>query len=181
MYDVKTLIEKMKTIANIKSNIELASLLNVSYNTLNTWIKRHKLPQEVLIDFCNQYSCSLDFLVLNQNSTTTSPSPTAASATIKKQVATTKEESAIDTFTFWGSYKELNIKPGDTIELSKSTMHSLAYYLLYKESIYCICQVFINPFKHLATLIDYDTTLTIEEFNTINLGLIHLVTLSQNK
>ena len=66
LYNIKEVIEKMKQIANIDSNVQLAKIFNVSYNTLNTWIKREKFPQEILIEFVKKYNCSLDYLVLNK-------------------------------------------------------------------------------------------------------------------
>ena len=67
MYLIKDVILKMKKIAGVDSNIELSKYLNISYNTLNTWIKRGKLPQETILSFCEQNNCSLDYLLLNKN------------------------------------------------------------------------------------------------------------------
>ena len=165
LYDIKELIEKMKHLSNTSTNIALAKLLDVSYNTLNTWIKRGKIPQEVLLGFCTRYNCSLDYLLIGK----VSEPPTLFS---ESSNSTTKDDENKSTFKFLGIYTPLNIAPGDTLSINKEAKYSPAYYLLLKDSIYFISKVNINPFLNSATLEDYGVQITLNEFDDINLGLI---------
>ena len=65
MYDIKRVIDKIKQIANLKSNADLARLLNISYNTLNTWIKRNSIPFNVITCVSQEFNISLNWLFLN--------------------------------------------------------------------------------------------------------------------
>jgi len=168
MYDIKELIDNMKEIAKISTNIELAKLLNISYNTLNTWIKRKKIPQEVILSFCEKYKCSLDYLIYNKNIDTTLFDIQISNE--KEANYTTKEE--VEEFTFYGVYEALNIKPGSTFRLHKELYVTPAYYLLHKDSITFIALVEIDPFNKEVYLNDFNQRLHLEEFKTINLGLI---------
>ena len=158
MYNIKDVIIKLKQIANIDSNINLAKELNVSYNTLNTWIKRGKLPQEVIISFCKKYNCSLDYLLLDKNQNSNKD-------TIDKK----------NIFTFYGycekldsSFKKLNLT------LQKDILHSGGIYLLEKNSIFLLVQAFFDPFSNIVKLNNktLDITLSIEEFKKYNQGLV---------
>ena len=166
LYDIKKLIEKMKSISNTSTNIALAKLLDISYNTLNTWIKRGKIPQEVLLEFCTRYDCSLDYLLLDR----VGEPPTLFSSSNNK--STTKNGNNKSTVKFYGIYPPLNIKPGDSISINKEAKHSPAFYLLLKDNIYFISKVNINPFLKSALIEDYGVQISLKEFNNINFGLI---------
>ena len=169
LYDIKELIEKMKLISSSSTNVALAQNLDVSYNTLNTWIKRGKFPQEVLLDFCKKYHCSLDYLLLSNED----KSPTLANS--QNESTHTNNEIKDDThtaFSFLGQYEHLNIKPGDQITINKKLLFSPAYYLLLKDRTYFISKVEIDPFLKIVVLDDYKVKITIDEFKKIKVGLI---------
>jgi len=166
MYDVKDLINRMKTIADIDSNVKLANLLNVSYNTFNTWLKRHKLPQEVLYNFCIKYNCSFDYLFIgNQDN---------HNLFDNTNINNYQKDEEIVKYTFFGQCNSLNITSGQVLELNTTLLHSSAYYLLQLNSVYFIAKVYINPFDNIALIKtdNYSKNLSIEEFNKIKIGLI---------
>ncbi len=154
MYEIKSVIERMKKTAQISSNIELAKVLNVSYNTLNTWIKREKLPQEIIFQFCSKYNISCDELLFN-----------------KKQSA---NQNNSPTFTYYGFHKELNIHFKAKLLLSKDSLFNNTFYLLEKEKIFFIAKVIFNPF-YKKCQIEFEKNcyeITLDEFRNINHGLI---------
>ena len=168
MYDVKELINRMKTVANINSNVKLAEILNVSYNTFNTWLKRHKLPQDVLYNFCIEYKCSLDYLIFNKND---------SYSLLNFQKTAETENKTDDSFLnhlFYGTYEPLNIKPGQNLKLNGTLLHSGAYYLIKVNSIYLIAKVDINPFENIAFIKanNFSKELPLKEFINIKIGLI---------
>ena len=167
LYDIKELINKMRDISNANSNVKLANILNVSYNTLNTWIKRAKLPQDVLIEFANKYNCSLDYLILNKQEQNTLTNN-------KTTLFNNAEPQENKKIRYYGSFPALNISNGATLTLNKDSLHSNAYYLLKKDNIFFIAKVNFNVFSKQATVIlsDYIKELTLEEFNLLNQGLI---------
>lgn len=167
LYEIKTLIQKMKDLSNCSSNIALAKHLGVSYNTLNTWIKRGKIPQEILLSFCIRNNCSLDYLLLEKEDNK-HPTLFKLDNSAPQSYYMDKREKV----TFLGEYQQLNIKPGDTIIVNKGIRYSPAYYLLIKNRIYFISKVSLNPFLNSALIIDYEIKITLEEFNKINLGII---------
>jgi hypothetical protein len=156
MQDIKIVIQKLKEIAKLNSNIELANYLNISYNTLNTWIKREKIPQEVLINFCIKNSCSLDYLLLDKEFKTT--------------LFSTSNTNSKDSFEFYGSIKELDIKGKTILKLEKNIYHNGAYYLIYSNDIYYVKEVYFNILDSKVTI--DNTTIDINKFKDINLGLI---------
>ncbi len=161
MYDIKEVIKKIKEIANIHSNIELARLFNVSYNTLNTWIKRNKFPQEILIKFCQDYNCSLDYLILN---TSFKPNPPLTAIFGKN----------IDTFDFYGEFEPLKIDFYAKLTLKKDFYINGSFYLIKKNEIYFLTQAFFSLDKYNVTLKVNNTSylLSLDEFKEINLGMI---------
>jgi len=167
LYDIKELIDKMRYLSNADSNVKLANFLNVSYNTLNTWIKRGKLPQDILIEFAKKHNCSLDYLVLNKEEQNTLSSN-------KTTLLNNTELLINNIFTYYGSFFALNINNGAKLILDTDTLHSNAYYLLKKDNIYFIAKVNLNIFTNRATIIlnDYIKELPIEEFNLLKQGLI---------
>ena len=152
MYEIKNVIKKMKQAIDATSNIELANYLQVSYNTLNTWMKRGKIPQEILFDFCRKNNLSCDELILN------------------KTLSTSKYYELI----YYGLYKDLNINFKAKLQLTKEKLFNNAYYLLKKEDIFFIAKVSFNPFykECQIELNEENFKLSLEEFNTLNQGLI---------
>lgn len=167
MYLIKDVIVKMKKIAGVDSNIELSKYLNISYNTLNTWIKRGKLPQETILSFCEQNNCSLDYLLLNKNANLFDE---------KKETNTNTIQSTqkMEYFKFYAEYDKLNISYGTTLKLSPTLYISNGYYLIKKDNVITIAKCFIDIFSKNVTLYTEETKkiLTFDEFRTINLGLI---------
>ena len=163
MYDIKEVIHRLKKVANLDSNIQLAHILNVSYNTLNTWIKRAKIPQEHLLEFCNKYNVSLDYILFNQKS----------QLNIKENSTSTLFNN--NTFKYFGTFNQLNIKSGSILTLNKESIHSNAYYLIKKNNIFAIYQVEADLINDTLNIINLDNTksaISLEEFNKINLGMI---------
>ena len=163
MYDIKKTILKMKEIAHLDSNADLARFLNISYNTLNTWIKRGKLPQETLYNFCLKQNCSLDYLIFDKS---------------KNNLFNKSEESFIDsniyTFKYYGKYFENYNKEYIELFLDRKKRHSNANFLLEKNGIYtiaiCIFDIFNN--NVLIKYNGFEYSVNIEVFNSINRGLI---------
>jgi len=164
MYSIKDVINRLKKVANLDSNIQLAHILNVSYNTLNTWIKRGKIPQEYLLEFSKSYDVSLDYILFNktQNRTTNNDNITLFNDNY--------------TFKYFGTYdSKLNIENGKELILNKEYIHSNAYYLLNKNNLFAIYQVEVDLIKNSLNLIDLDNTkatISLEDFSKINMGMI---------
>ena len=165
MYNIKDIITRMKHIANIQSNADLARDFNVSYNTFNTWLKRDKFPQEIILDFANRYNVSLDFLIFGKRKNSQNSNENLSST---KNIEISKE------FIFYGRYEPLNISPKNKLNLDANILHSSGYYLIKQREIYYIAQVFFNPFEQTVTLktSQFAYTLKEEEFYNINIGLI---------
>ena len=174
MYNVKELIEKMKHAAGIKTNTDLAKELEISYNTLNTWLKREKLPQETIYNFATKYNCSLDYLLLATNSPINADTSLFSTNMTLNTKTTGTEDNSISKFTYYGEYDPLNIKPGDTIELNSTLLHSNGHYLLKYDNIYFIAKVSLNIFTNIATisLDNQQNSIEISTFLTHNIGII---------
>ena len=162
MYNIKDIINRMKKVANIESNAALARELNVSYNTLNTWIKRNKFPQEILISFVKKYSTSLDYLIFGCNEQETNC------------LSKTNEFKENNEYIYYGEFEPLNINRASKLVLDSTLFHSGAFYLLLQKSVYYIAKVYFNPFESTATIKTpyFNTTIKQEEFLKYNLGLI---------
>ena len=177
MYDVKDLIEKMKLAANIKTNTDLAKELNISYNTLNTWLKRKKLPQEVILDFSGKYNISLDYLLLNTKSHKYSNN-SLFNATIdeKNKINTpANNDKGLISFIFYGEYEPLNIKPGNILELDSALLHSNGHYLLKYDDIYFIAKVILDIYSNRSTVItsnESQNNIDIDSFKAHKIGII---------
>jgi len=157
MYEIKEVIKRLKEIAKVNSNIELAKIFNVSYNTFNTWLKRSKLPQEVIIEFAKKYNASLDYIVFGKNSNLF-------------EFKNHNNNNNKNEFIYYGEFKKLNIKPGAKLKLDTTALFSNGYYLLFKNGIYTIKKCKIDIFLNLVTI--DDKKITILEFKEINKGLI---------
>ncbi len=174
MYNIKLLIDKMKQIANLKTNIDLAKELNVSYNTLNTWIKREKLPQEVILSFASQYNASLDFL-LSESNISEKDENSLFPPLSKQNKPESITQNNTQKFIYYGEYEPLNIKIGDVLELNSTLLHSNGHYLLKYDDIYFIAQVTLNPLTNNAIVITPDKTpnnIDIISFKAHKIGII---------
>ena len=166
MYNIKEVIERMKKVANISSNASLARLLNISYNTLNTWIKRNKLPQEVLIEFAKKFNTSLDYLIFGH----IEPDEIEK---IEDQKITNEIE-----FIYYGEYEPLNITINSKLKLNSTLLHSGAYYLLKQNDIYYIAKAYFNPFEEnvLIKTSFFEKTIKKDIFLQYKIGLIQEIT-----
>ena len=176
MYNIKDLIDKMKLVAKLKTNIDLANELSVSYNTLNTWLKRKKLPQEVIINFAKKYNVSLDYLLLNKEFSNNEADNLFNSCSDANIKATHNNiDNTVDKFHYYGDYEPLNIKNGDILELNSALFHSNGHYLLKSNDIYFIAKVIINIFENSVKIItsdNYSNTIDLSTFKSYNQGLI---------
>ena len=172
MYLAKDVINKMKQLANLNSNVDLANNLGISYNTLNTWIKRGKLPQETIFSFCKDNNCSLDYLLLDKepNLFEEQQKDYKNNQLKTSQITDIKE----DEFIYYANFEELNISYGSKIKLHPTLRISNGYYLLKKDSIYFIAKCKFDLLSRNTTLFieNIQYQLTYEEFELINLGLI---------
>ncbi len=72
MDSIDNILKRLKEFFKVEKNIELAKALNISYNTLNTWLKRKRIPQDFLVNLAIKYNLSLDWLLLGKESQNTS-------------------------------------------------------------------------------------------------------------
>lgn len=63
MDNIKEIIGRIKQSKNVSTNTKLAEKLGVSYNTLNTWIKREKIPEKIIQDIVQSEQLSYDWLL----------------------------------------------------------------------------------------------------------------------
>ncbi len=64
------IIERLMRYFNVSQSKDLSDLLEVNYATFSTWIRREKIPYELLIELCLKKGISLDWLlagVKNEN------------------------------------------------------------------------------------------------------------------
>lgn len=65
---IKSIIIKMKYIANCDKDVELAEVLNVDKSLFASWKNNKKeIPIDYLIDFCDLYDVSLDYILRTKN------------------------------------------------------------------------------------------------------------------
>ena len=162
MQNIKQVVSRLKEIAKLDSNVDLANYLGVSYNTLNTWIKREKIPQEVLFEFCKKNNCSLDYLLFNtKNSQTTN-------------LFSTQENSNDDWHAYYGEFIDLQIKFKSKLKLNNNLLQNGGYYLVKYNKIEFITKALFKINSNNLELIynSQTTTITFDEFKNINLGLI---------
>lgn len=65
--DAKLFLLRLRVALDIKSNIELAKVLDVPYSTLNTWLTRNSLPLEAIISKSVCDNVSVDMLLGKEN------------------------------------------------------------------------------------------------------------------
>lgn len=63
MDSAKLIIKRMCEVAKIANNKDLSDFLEVSYNTLNTWIKRDSIPMDKISEFVQKRQLSYDWLL----------------------------------------------------------------------------------------------------------------------
>jgi len=63
MNQIKNILERLKIYFKANNNKELAKKIGVNYQTLNTWIKRNKIPYELLHEIGQNENISLDWLL----------------------------------------------------------------------------------------------------------------------
>ncbi|MCP4969231.1 MAG: hypothetical protein GY932_01400 [Arcobacter sp.] len=57
------IIDRLMKYFHVTQTKDLSDLLNVNYATFSTWIRREKIPYELLIDLCLKKGISLDWLL----------------------------------------------------------------------------------------------------------------------
>ena len=174
MYNIKEVIEKMKHIANVNSNASLARLLNISYNTLNTWIKRNKLPQEVILAFCKEYDCSLDYLLLDSTKEFYNDFNNNKKE-IEPNSSPTLQDKNINTFLYYGNLFEEEDKISKIkLTLKKDIICSNSKYLLKKDNIYIVAQCKFDIFNDTVAIdsFGFSSIISLEKFKKLNMGLI---------
>lgn len=69
MYDIKIVIDNLKSVSNCKSNVELAKNIGVGYDTLKAWIRRKTIGSsfDIIYKFCAENDYSLDYVFNLQN------------------------------------------------------------------------------------------------------------------
>lgn len=63
---VKEILKRLREIYGADSNKELSNMLAISYNTLNTWLKRDVIPFEVIQKIVTDRQLSYDYVLLGQ-------------------------------------------------------------------------------------------------------------------
>jgi len=71
--NISNILKKLKDVVGVKSDKELASLLDVSYSTIAAWKKRNTLDFQKVIKFALEHSIDLNYLfadtfIFNENS-----------------------------------------------------------------------------------------------------------------
>jgi len=61
----KKIIKKFRFLYNCDTNKKLSEKLGISYNTLNTWIKRNSIPFDIIAYVSQKFNISLNWLFLN--------------------------------------------------------------------------------------------------------------------
>jgi len=62
--NIKSIIMKLKYFSNVSSDKELAEILNVDKGLFSSWKNQtYQIPIDYLIDFCDNYNISLDWLI----------------------------------------------------------------------------------------------------------------------
>lgn len=68
MTSFSAIIERLMKYFNVTQSKDLSDLLNVNYATFSTWIRREKIPYELLIELSIKKGISLDWLLAGANS-----------------------------------------------------------------------------------------------------------------
>ena len=63
----KNILKKFKKAINIKTDTELAEILNIKSNTISSWKKRNTLDYAKIIEKCIDLNIDLNFLFLNSS------------------------------------------------------------------------------------------------------------------
>jgi|GEM_PF-550536 len=60
-------INRLKSLLKLKTDIQLSEFLNIKPNTISTWKKRNSLDYETVISICDLYELDLNEVFLNKN------------------------------------------------------------------------------------------------------------------
>lgn len=63
IFSTDEILKRLRKLADVETNKELAKLININEKTLAGWKSRNSLPVEVLMAFSEQYNVSTDFLL----------------------------------------------------------------------------------------------------------------------
>lgn len=61
------IIERMKNVANLKEDKDLAEFFNVPKSTFANWKKAKAIGSDVLFTFAKKYNCSVDYLLTGES------------------------------------------------------------------------------------------------------------------
>ncbi|MGX2949342.1 helix-turn-helix domain-containing protein [Ursidibacter sp. B-7004-1] len=63
IFSTDEVLKRLRKLADVETNKELAKLININEKTLAGWKSRNSLPIEALMAFSAQYNVSTDFLL----------------------------------------------------------------------------------------------------------------------
>ncbi|MFY1027611.1 helix-turn-helix domain-containing protein [Actinobacillus seminis] len=64
--NVESILERMKTVTQLKTDKDLAGYLFVKTTTFSNWKKNNSIPLEVIISFVDKNSLSMDWLMFGK-------------------------------------------------------------------------------------------------------------------
>lgn len=80
-----SVLNRLKSLLNIKTDADLAEFLNVKANTISTWKSRNSVDYQLIISVCELYEIDLNFLFLGVDRLSTEP-PTSRFAIIDREL-----------------------------------------------------------------------------------------------
>lgn len=81
--EVKKIIERVKVCLNLKTDIELANMLEIKQNTISAWRKRGNIDLPKIITLCEPTGVSMDWLIYGKENQCSTCSTTEHDATSK--------------------------------------------------------------------------------------------------
>ena len=86
IYNANEILQRLTFFSNLSTKKELSKVLNVSYNTLQTWIKRNSIDFDYIYSHVKKNNISLDKLFkIDEDSEVLEKIEAEASQTTKKQ------------------------------------------------------------------------------------------------
>jgi len=67
MDNAKIILKRIAQVIGVSNNKELAEKLGVSYNTLNTWIKRNNVPMNIITEIVQKRQLNYDWLLTGKD------------------------------------------------------------------------------------------------------------------
>jgi hypothetical protein len=63
MNEIKDILERLKTLFNLKKDVELADKLSVHYSNITAWRNRNTMNYEILFTICKENKINLNWLI----------------------------------------------------------------------------------------------------------------------